>query len=309
MTGATGFVGAHLTELLIRQGEQVAILCRASSDAERLRDVLPHVTRITGDLLYLQAVADSIRAFAPDVVFHLAWHGVGNSHRNDEEQVDKNFYSSLALLRLAREIGCRAWIGLGSQAEYGPQNRIVDENAGTNPTTLYGTTKLCTCLLAQQLAAAAPGLRFAWLRLFSAYGPKDNPDWMIPYLIQTLRRGEKPALTRGDQRWDYVYVEDAAEAIYQTALTPDAEGVFNLGSGEAYPLRQIVTMIRDVINPELPIGFGEVPYRPDQVMHLQADVTKLRRMTGWIPRTRLSDGIEKTIAWYANTGAKDNRIE
>lgn len=141
-------------------------------------------------------------------------------------------------------------------------------------------------------------MRFAWLRLFSSYGPKDNPDWMIPYLIGALQRREKPALTLGEQQWDYLYVGDVAEAIYLTALSGTAEGVFNLGSGRVDALRRIIEYIRDLIEPTLPLGFGAVPYRPDQVMHLQSDITKLQRETGWKPRTNLQDGLKKTVDWY-----------
>src|SRR5690349_18358168 len=155
VTGATGFVGSYLTELLVRQGESVAVLCRADSDTWRIREVLPEIATITGDLLDLAAISAQIRDFAPDTVFHLAWYGVGNHYRNDEAQVDKNLYSSLALARLARDLGCATWIGVGSQAEYGPQNRAIDETAPACPTNLYGTAKLCSYLLIRQFLAGS----------------------------------------------------------------------------------------------------------------------------------------------------------
>jgi len=297
ITGASGFLGSYLTRLLVSRGEAVAILQRPESDLWRIKDVLPEVTQIEGNLLALAKIKKQFVEFAPDTVFHLAWFGVGNRYRNDELQVKQNLYGSLDLLRLVQDSGCRTFVGLGSQAEYGPQQRVLDENAPTNPTTLYGTVKFCTYLLTRQLATESE-LRFAWLRLFSSYGPKDNPDWMIPYLIGCLLRDERPALTRGEQRWDYVYVADAAEAIYLTALSETAEGVFNLGSGQAYSVRSIVEQIRDLINPALPLVFGDRPYRPDQVMHLQADIRKLLVATGWHPRTQLADGLRETVEWH-----------
>jgi nucleoside-diphosphate-sugar epimerase len=297
VTGATGFVGSYLTRLLLSRGEAVAVLRRPESNVWRIKDVLTEVTQIEGDLLRVSGIRQQLSDFAPDTIFHLAWYGVSNRYRNDEAQIRNNLDGSLDLLRLARETGCHVFVGLGTQAEYGPQQRVLDEDAPTNPTTLYGAVKLCTYLLAQQLAAEY-GVRFAWLRLFSSYGPKDNPDWMVPYLIGALQRGERPALTRGEQRWDYIYVEDVAEAIYLTALAEAAKGVFNLGSGQSYILRDIVEQIRDLINPALPLGFGEVPYRPDQVFHLQANISKLRRATGWQPRTALADGLRQTVEWY-----------
>ena len=297
VTGANGFVGSYLVEALLRGGESVAVLCRPESDLWRLEAALPHVALIRGDLANIERAEDEIREFAPDTVFHLAWHGVGGRHRNDPAHIDKNFLGSIALLRLALRVGAGAFVGLGSQAEYGPQDNVLDEEARTEPTTAYGVAKLCTCLFSKHLAAASE-MRFVWLRLFSSYGPKDSPEWMIPYLIRTLARGERPSLTAGEQVWDYVYIEDAAEAIYKAAATKDAQGVFNLGSGRAHRLREIVERIRDMIDPALPLGFGEVAYAPNQVMNLQADITRLTAVTGWRPKTTLSEGLSRTVEWF-----------
>lgn len=297
VTGASGFLGSSLTRLLVRAGHRVAILCRPESDLWRIADVLGGVARIQVELLGIEEAAGAIRQFAPEAVFHLAWHGVGNRHRDDFAQITRNLASSLALLRIARDSGCRVWVGLGSQAEYGPHNRLLDEEAETAPTTLYGAAKLCTYLLSRQLCSAT-SMRLVWLRLFSCYGPADNPDWLIPQLIARLLEGRGMALTEGVQRWDYLYVTDAARACYLAAQTPGAQGVYNLGSGQAYPIRSIAERIRNAIDPTLPLGFGEIAYRPDQVMHLQAEITRLQAATAWKPRVGLEAGLRRTIQWY-----------
>jgi nucleoside-diphosphate-sugar epimerase len=138
-------------------------------------------------------------------------------------------------------------------------------------------------------------MRFAWLRLFSSYGPGDNPTWLIPSLIQKLRNGGKPALTRCEQLWDFLYVEDAADAVIQVALNEHAKGAFNLASGSARPLREIVETIRNSVAPNASLGFGEIAYRPDQVMRLEADIGRLSQATGWRPHTSLSEGIRLTM--------------
>jgi len=306
VTGATGFVGSYLTRQLLQAGHEVAVVCRPQSDLTRLGDAVSSIHRLHGDLRNLAEMESAIRSFAPEVIFHLAWHGVGNQQRNDAQQIDFNLPGSLALVRLAIELDCRAFVGLGSQAEYGPQNTIIDEWAPTRPTTMYGAAKLSTCLLSQQIAAAS-AMRFVWLRLFSSYGPGDSPDWMIPQLIHKLLRGERMALTAGEQRWDYIFVSDAAAAIARCGFEQQAQGIYNLGSGEAHTIRSIVESIRDQIDPTLPLGFGEVPYRPDQVMHLQANIDRLRADTGWSPQVSLAEGLRQTIEWYM-TAAKVSQI-
>ncbi len=299
VTGSTGFLGSYVTEQLVSRGAEVAVLLRKTSDTWRIDNLLSQLRVIEGDLQDIGAASAPIESFSPDVIIHLAWHGVANDLRDDPVQVDANLLSSLALLRLGLKVQCGTWVGVGSQAEYGPQNRILDEDAVTNPTTTYGAVKLSVGVLTRQLAAGT-GMRFAWLRLFSSYGPKDNSGWAIPYLIKSLHSGHKPSLTACQQKWDYLFIEDAANAVCDVAAAPNAQGVFNLGSGQAHRLRDIFELIRDYVDPGQSLGFGEVPYRPDQVMHLQADISRLHRATGWMPRVSIEEGLRRTVDWYCD---------
>lgn len=294
VTGATGFVGSFLVRQLLADGRDVAILMRPDSDTWRIADVLDQVHIVSGSMEDAAAFAPELVKFAPDAVAHLAWRGVTNAHRNDAVQV-LNVAESIALYTHARDGGCTRFVGMGSQAEYGPVSARLDEQVPTRPTTVYGAAKLSAALLLDRLAMA-DGVAFAWLRLFSCYGPKDDPSWLIPYMAHRLLAGERPALTPGEQVWDYIYVEDAAAAVL-ASLDVNASGFFNLGSGVGRPLRLIIEAVRDTIDPTLPLGIGEVPYRPDQVMHLEADITALTTATGWTPRVPLHEGLAKTIAW------------
>ena len=301
ITGATGLIGSHLVRLLLEHDVQVGVLIRPTSNPWRIKDILHRLYTITGDLVTIEETGTAIRDFAPDTVFHLGWHGVGNRYRNDPAQVTQNLHGSLKLLQLAHEAGCQRWVGLGSQAEYEPVNRVITEDMPTRPVTIYGVVKLCVGLLSQKLCETY-GIGFTWLRLLAAYGPMDDAEHLVSRVTLALLRKEKPALTPGEQKWDYLYVEDVARAIWQTATNPAAQGVFNLGSGEAYTVKSIVERIRDMIDPSLPIGFGEVPYRPDQVMHLEADISRLRQVTGWSPQISLDEGLRRTVDWF-----KENR--
>jgi nucleoside-diphosphate-sugar epimerase len=242
------------------------------------------------------ALEKALGAFAPTHVVHIAWSGVLGRERNDPAQ-HRNAHESMRLLEIAVAAGAQHFIGLGSQAEYGPCQARIDEGAPTAPTTMYGAAKLATCHMASRLCEIA-GVRFAWLRLFSSYGPRDNPEWLIPYLALTLLHRERPSVTAAEQRWDYIYVEDAARAVAAVAREAGASGVFNLGSGTAPRLRDIIERVRDEIDPALPVGFGEVPYRPDQVMHLEADIRRLCAATGWRPQVGLAEGVRATVDWY-----------
>jgi nucleoside-diphosphate-sugar epimerase len=297
VTGASGHIGSHLVRCLLSNGAEVAIFIRPTSNLWRLEDVVCRVKVIKGDLTEIKESNAAIREFAPETVFHLAWSGVGARDRNEITQLTQNLYGSIELLRLAVESGCKRWIGLGSQAEYGIYDGVLNENLPARPVTLYGTVKLCLCLLCRKLCEAGH-IDFAWLRLLASYGPMDDRDHLIPYVILTLLRNEEPSLTFGEQRWDFLYVEDVAEALWRVAVTPEARGVFNLGSGESYVIRSIIERIRDLINPKLSLGFGKLPYRPDQIMRLETDIASIRRVTGWSPRANLNEGLRRTVEWF-----------
>jgi len=132
---------------------------------------------------------------------------------------------------------------------------------------------------------------------FSAYGPADDERHMLPGLIRTLLRREKPALTAGEQVWDYLYVADAVNALC-ASLECEAAGFFNLASGASCLLREFISSVRDYMDPELPLGFGEVQYAPGQVMHMEADISRLRAATGWSPEISLPEGIRRTVDWH-----------
>jgi nucleoside-diphosphate-sugar epimerase len=297
LTGASGFLGSFvLKQFLAVPGTELAALVRQPAGAWRISEELPRVKVLPVGLEDGEGLESVISAFRPTHVVHLAWAGVLGRNRNDASQ-HVNVYQTMRLLEIALRHGARHFVGLGSQAEYGPCQARIDESTPTSPTTMYGAAKLAACVMASRMCELS-GARFAWLRLFSSYGPRDNPEWMIPYLALKLLHRERPAVTAAEQLWDYIYIEDAAAAVVAAARTDSARGVFNLGSGTAPRLRDIIEMVRDAIDPGLPVGFGEVPYRPDQVMHLEADIRRLSGATGWRPGVDLAEGIRRTVDWY-----------
>jgi nucleoside-diphosphate-sugar epimerase len=262
-----------------------------------LHDVLSQINIIRADLSNVSGVASAIAQAKPEVVFHLAWQGVTSAFKNDPAQLEGNLSGSLNLFEIVRAAGCKVWLGIGSQAEYGPHEGILTEETPCRPETAYGAAKLSLGRQTKEQCDRA-GIRYLWLRLLATYGPMDDERHLIPSVIIQLLRREIPRLTAGEQFWDYLYVEDAAEAISLAAVTPGAEGVFNLGSGESHSIRDILERTRDLIDPSLKLGFGEVAYPPDQVMRLETSIERLRLATGWTPQVGIDEGLARTVEWY-----------
>jgi UDP-glucose 4-epimerase len=281
---------------LVESGDAVAILLRPESDPWRIGGGGDHLETISGRLSEPDALRGPLAHFRPDVVYHLGWSGSGPDGRDDPRQLTDNVADTLTLVDLAAEAGAHAWIGLGSQAEYGPTDSVIDESTPTLPITAYGTAKLAAGRQTRGLCAAH-SLRHVWLRLVTAYGPADRASYLIPHVILSLLRGARPALTEGTQPGDFLYVTDACAAIRTCGQTESCTGTYVLASGEHRPVREVALAIRDIIDPRLEIGLGElVPNHP--LVGLRGDPRALEFATGWSPVVPLETGLAGCIEWY-----------
>ncbi|WP_372717023.1 NAD-dependent epimerase/dehydratase family protein [Novipirellula sp.] len=298
LTGGTGFIGSAVTQLLADEGTEVGLFTRNRSKARELFD-FHNLTLFDGDLHDSDALTNAVKTFKPDTVIHLGWAGITGVDRDDNIQL-KNQQATIDLAQVAIRTGVKSFIGLGSQAEYGPKQGVISEHEPCNPVSLYGASKLASQCLTQQLCRIG-NVRFAWVRLFSCFGPRDTPSFMIPTVIESLLNGHRPSLTAAHQMWDFLYVDDAARAIATVAKAKtrgDAgQGIFNLGSGTSVPLKDVIEQLRDLIDDNLPLGFGDLPYGNNQIMHLEADTTRLKQI-GWDPVTPLKQGLATTINWH-----------
>lgn len=301
VTGPTGAIGTALCRRLLAAGMTVCAVCRPGSLRAEALPQHPRLYRVDCDAAALDTLpallagrmGDTPRA---DAFFHLAWaHTIGPG-RNDMPSQIENIRHTVTAVHAAARLGCCVFVGAGSQAEYGPVCGKLRPDTPTFPRTGYGMAKLCAGQMARAECEAL-GMAGIWARVLSVYGPHDGPGTMIVSTIRRLLAGQCPPLTAGDQRWDYLYAADAADALLRMAQSGRAGMVYPLGSGRAFPLRRYVEILRDAIDPALPLGFGQIPYGPDPVMHLQADLTALTADTGFVPQIGFDRGIRQTIAW------------
>ena len=297
VNGPLGTVGLALVRNLLDHGAQVAAVCYPGD---------PRIARLPGEARVIELDMREISALpeqlsAPvDAFFHLAWMGTIGPGRDDAALQAENIRCAVEAVRCAHALGCQVFVGVGSQAEHGRIEGLVTADAPCAPTTGYGIAKLCAGQLTR-LACRPLGLRHVWARILSAYGPGDGPLSVIPTILNKLLRGEKPALTPGEQAWDFCYSGDVAEALRAMAVSGRDGAIYPVGSGRVRPLRAYFEAARDAVDPSLPLGIGELPYPPNQVMHLQADLTPLREDTGFEPRVSFEEGIRETVAyWRAN---------
>lgn len=293
ITGPTGAIGSALCRELTRSGITVYAVCRPGSPRAAALGEHERIIRVECDASRLERLPELIPGRA-DAFFHFAWANTMGPGRDDMPAQIENIQYTIGAVHAAKALGCQVFIGAGSQAEYGRVEGILQPNTPCFPENGYGMAKLCAGQMSR-LECRKLGLAHIWARILSVYGPGDNPNTMISHVIGQLLQGKKPALTQGIQQWDYLYSGDAARAFLLMAWHGVDGGVYPLGSGQARALKEYICILRDRIDPGLPLGFGEIPYGPLQVMHLQADISSLRADTGFTPAVSFEAGIENTI--------------
>jgi len=299
ITGSTGQIGSALAQLLLSKGVEVIAFCRPNSKRSH---TLPqnHLLHKADCLLEHLDEFDVSTVPTCDVFFHMGWADTFEpSTRNDLIPQILNVKYSIGAVRLAKKMGSSAFVGAGSQAEYGRANIALRPDTSCHPETGYGIAKLCAGLMTR-LECQMLGLRHVWPRMLSIYGPEDRAVAMIPSLISRCLANETPRMTKGEQLWDYLYSGDAAEALYLMGEKGRDGAVYPLGSGQARPLKEYVEIVCAITNPQIKPEFGIVPYSSGQIMHLCADITTLREDLGWEPKTNFENGIHNTINWLKN---------
>ncbi len=300
VTGPTGAIGVALCEELLRRGCAVYAVCRPESP--RAAALSEGVRRIFCDLSQIQRLPEIIGERC-DAFFHLGWTDTVGPGRDDMPAQIRNIGYTIDAVRAASDLGCRVFVGAGSQAEYGRVSSPLRPDTPAFPESGYGMAKLCAGQMSR-VEARKSDVDHVWARILSVYGPHDGDSSMVMSTIRRLLAGERPALTAGEQIWDYLYAADAARALICMAERGADGAVYPVGSGEARPLRRYIEAIRDAVEPALPLGFGEIPYGERQVMHLSADISTLRADTGFAPAVRFEEGIRKTVDWVIEARQK-----
>lgn len=294
VTGGTGVIGTALLKLLLDRNINVYVVCRPTS--LRAKSFVNHTNLhiIFCDLEHINALPTLIDKKC-DAFFHLAWLGTENPNNRFNMYIQSdNIRYSLDAVNAAYKLGCKVFIGAGSQAEYGHVDGIIHPYMPVNPISGYGMAKLCAGQMTRVMCKSL-GIRHIWPRIVSVYGNGDGKNTFVRFIIDTLKAGKKPSLTKCEQIWDYLYSMDAAEALFKMAEKGKDGAIYVLGSGKTKTLREYAEIIRDEIDPSLSLGFGEKDYYKDQAMHLEADILNLTEDTGWVPKIDFREGIRDIL--------------
>ncbi|MEA2704723.1 MAG: UDP-glucose 4-epimerase [Actinomycetota bacterium] len=298
VTGAGGFVGAHLAARLVADGWEVVGTTRPGSPPWRLGalGVEGAVEVVEADLARRDATGDVTRAADPDVAFLLA---AARSSATEAEKAATAAVNGFSAQWLVEALGdrCRAVIRLGSSTEYADTPGPMDEHTPVRPRGFFGATKAAGSRLVVA-AADRRSLRSAVLRAFQVYGPLDHPTRLVPSALRAARLGHTLPLTGLGLRRDWVFVEDVVDACVRAANADDLPPgqVLNVGTGRQVTNETLVAEVARVSGRPLAVGPGIHPGRDWDSESWVCDPTLAGELLGWKAEVDLAEGLARCWA-------------
>jgi UDP-glucose 4-epimerase len=297
VTGAAGFIGSTLCRTLLSSGRRVV----GYDDLSRgRREFLPPgMPLVEGDIRDGTRMRDTVEAAAPDLVVHLAaMHFIPDCIARPADTMDVNVEGTRRVLDSCRGSSVRRVVVASTGAVYAPSDAPChEERTSIGPLEVYGESKLA----AEQLVAnfqRETGVSATVLRLFNAIGRNETNPHVVPHIFESVRASDTIRLGNVAPRRDYIDTRDIADAILASAEGPDGLSVFNVGTGVAWSVQDIVERLAQVLGRDLKIESETARKRTTERMLLVADPDSIRRATGWTPRFRLEESLSDLVRFY-----------
>ncbi len=304
VTGADGFIGSHLTEMLVRQGWEVKALSQYNSfnswgwlEKVERREYIEVLTGDVRDPHYCKHIIRDI-----DVVFHLAaLIAIPYSYVAPDSYVDTNVKGTLNICQAALEGGVKRLIHTSTSEVYGTAQYVpIDEKHPLQPQSPYSATKIAADAMAMSFHSAFD-LPVTVARPFNTYGPRQSARAVIPTIITQIANGKK-RIELGDvsPTRDFNYVTDTCRGFLALAQCDKAIGeTVNIGSNFEISVADTLNIIKELMGSDVEFVTDEQRIRPEksEVFRLWCDNTKIEQLTGFKPEVDIREGLQKTIDW------------
>ena len=299
ISGGSGFVGANLTRRLLDDGHETHLLLRPSHQSWRLAEVADDVQLHYGHVENRAEVGALMRAIRPDWVFHLAAFGAYSTQTGIERMIATNLMGCVSVLDACVEVGVGAFVQTGSSSEYGLKDHPTTESEHLEPNSHYAITKAAATHYCRHVALHHD-VNAVTVRLYSIYGPFEEPTRLIPNLILSGLRGELPPLASPRTARDFVYVEDAVSAIIQVAAAAsiDRGAVYNVASGLQSSLADVVAIARRLMGIVAEPRWATMKQRSWDSDVWIGSPDRIEHEIGWHPVIGLDAGLGRTVEWF-----------
>lgn len=316
ITGGAGFIGSHLVDHLLEEGEWAVTVVDDFNDfyAPEIKrnNVRAHEKNsgynlIEADIRAQSALAQVFNQTQFDAIVHLAARaGVRPSLKDPQLYTETNINGTLNLLEQARQHSVKKFVFGSSSSVYGINAKVPfsEEDPIRQPISPYATTKAAGELLCHTYSHLYD-LRSVCLRFFTVYGARQRPDLAIHKFVRLISQGKPiPVFGDGRTRRDYTYIDDIIAGV-RAAIDFDQTNyeVINLGESRTVELRELIALLEQQIGHKAIID--SQPVQPGDAPQTFADITKARHLLGYNPQTQIEDGIRRFVEWFQ--GSEDNR--
>lgn len=301
ITGATGFIGTNLTRRLLNEGHEIHLLVRPGYSPWRIQAIRGDVHLHEIELQDIESLGGIVRRIRPDWVFHLAASGAYSWQTDLAHMVQTNIVGTINLVEACLQAGFETFINTGSSSEYGFKRTTPTETEWLEPNSHYAVTKASASLFCRYTAQSR-NVRLYTLRLYSVYGPYEEPKRLMPTLIRLGLKGKLPPLVNPETARDYIYVDDVVDAylLAATRSVQELGAVYNIGSGVQTSLREVVHVARQVLGIVVEPEWGTMSQRIWDTNTWVADIQKSSDELGWHPQFTFQQGFRKMVQWFSD---------
>jgi len=301
ITGGTGFIGSNLIRRLITRKYNVNLITRKSSNLWRIKNILNKVKIYNADLLDKKQLTEIAARINPDFIIHLATYSNYRNQTDAEGMIDINIRGTLNLLLASKNIDYKLFINTGSSSEYGIKNIPMKETELLEPVSFCAATKASATFLCQTFTKEYQK-PIVTLRPFSVYGPYEEKNRFIPTIIRAIVENKSIKLTSGNQRRDFIYIDDIVDIYIKTlSYGKKLSGqILNMGTGIEYTNDEVVETLFKTTNRKVKIEKGAYPKRIWDTSHWVADISKTKKLLNWKPKFTLGKGLRYTYNWFKN---------
>lgn len=295
VTGANGFIGSLLVKELMSNGIEVIAAYHGGNDR-----IPAGVRAVEFTMEKFEDLNDRIPDRDIDVMYHLAWSGVSGALRGDYAMQLRNAKYTCDAVNVASKMGIKRFVGTGTLAQMDGLNYITENASTPNLVSCYGSAKTAAQFMSKAVANAA-GIEHIWCYISNSYGIGDKSNNFINFACKVMLNGGRASFTTGEQNYDFVYITDTIRGLYLCAKNGQPNYSYYIGSGKARQLKEFIKIIRDTIDPGIPLFLGEVPYNGISLPIEKFSCEQIKNDTGYSAEVDFESGIKKTIEWLRET--------